>query len=484
MFDSPLPPPYPAQAPLERKVYASAVVSWVVVSLICLLLVGVSLRRGQAEVGDTTPTTGPSTLPTSAPSTSPSAIAPAAKLKTLDFQTQVAAQYAIGLKTLIPGQSKDAAKQMAEQVGSSTEGRIAVAVVRGELEGREAAIDALQKISGPDARAFLAIYEPAASATTLPATTEPTAAPTTTSATAPVALGESIQARYGWVARAAESFGQPDDSPSRAAVLAEAQRTVTIMFIGFGGLAVVGIAGLVLLIVGITLYSQGRLIVQTTRPAGASHVYIESFAIYLGGFILVSILLQLIGGTNLLGHVLAQGVFVVLAAVWPLVRGVEWAKQKADWGIHTGRGVLTEALCGVGGYLAGLPIVAVGLGITLLLSQLAKVTVSHPIAAESQTPAWQLFFIASVFAPLTEELLFRGALVSHLRGAMGIVSAAVLSGVIFAAVHPQGWAAIPALASIGASLALIRQWRGSLVPSIVAHALNNGVLIGIMVLLR
>ncbi|MGN6728054.1 MAG: CPBP family glutamic-type intramembrane protease [Tepidisphaeraceae bacterium] len=53
---------------------------------------------------------------------------------------------------------------------------------------------------------------------------------------------------------------------------------------------------------------------------------------------------------------------------------------------------------------------------------------------------------------------------------------------IFASIHPQGWAAIPALASIGLVLALIRQWRGSLVPSMVAHALHNGALLGVVLL--
>jgi membrane protease YdiL (CAAX protease family) len=65
---------------------------------------------------------------------------------------------------------------------------------------------------------------------------------------------------------------------------------------------------------------------------------------------------------------------------------------------------------------------------------------------------------------------------------MNAVFAAAISGVIFAAVHPQGWAVVPALAAIGAVLALVRQWRGSLVASITAHALHNGMLVTVMVL--
>jgi membrane protease YdiL (CAAX protease family) len=296
-------------------------------------------------------------------------------------------------------------------------------------------------------------------------------------------LDSSIHERYGWLARLAETFGQPDSNPQRAAVLADAQRTLTIMVVGFGALGVVGLIGLGLLITAIVLISLGKLTLRTRAPVGPSHVYIEAFAIYLGGFILVSIALQLIGDTPLIVHVAAQGLFVVIAAIWPMLRGVAWTAQQQDWGVHTGRGVLLEAVCGIGGYVASLPLVALGLMITLLLSRLAHVSVSHPIASEDGMAPWQLFFIASVFAPLTEELLFRGALLSHLRGVWGVVMAAVISGTIFASVHPQGWAAIPALASIGASFALIRQWRGSLVPSITAHALNNGVLVALIVLL-
>ena len=56
------------------------------------------------------------------------------------------------------------------------------------------------------------------------------------------------------------------------------------------------------------------------------------------------------------------------------------------------------------------------------------------------------------------------------------------TGVIFAAVHPQGWTAIPALGAIGFVLALIREWRGGLLASMAAHALNNGTLLTLMLL--
>jgi membrane protease YdiL (CAAX protease family) len=48
---------------------------------------------------------------------------------------------------------------------------------------------------------------------------------------------------------------------------------------------------------------------------------------------------------------------------------------------------------------------------------------------------------------------------------------------IFAAIHPQGWVAIPALMSLSCGFTLVREWRGTLLPGMVAHGLHNGLLL-------
>jgi membrane protease YdiL (CAAX protease family) len=53
--------------------------------------------------------------------------------------------------------------------------------------------------------------------------------------------------------------------------------------------------------------------------------------------------------------------------------------------------------------------------------------------------------------------------------------------VIFAGIHPQGLAGIPVLTAMGMVLAGIRLWRNSLVASMAAHALHNGVLVGALI---
>jgi membrane protease YdiL (CAAX protease family) len=54
---------------------------------------------------------------------------------------------------------------------------------------------------------------------------------------------------------------------------------------------------------------------------------------------------------------------------------------------------------------------------------------------------------------------------------------------VFAAIHPQGWVAIPVLGSIALILAALREYRGSLIAPMTAHALNNALAVLMMVLM-
>lgn len=89
--------------------------------------------------------------------------------------------------------------------------------------------------------------------------------------------------------------------------------------------------------------------------------------------------------------------------------------------------------------------------------------------------------IVAVLAPLGEELLFRGYVFPALRNALGFLPAAIITGLIFGAVHigssPIGYA-LP-LAFFGFGLCALYQWTGSLYPCIALHALNNAFALGI-----
>ena len=51
---------------------------------------------------------------------------------------------------------------------------------------------------------------------------------------------------------------------------------------------------------------------------------------------------------------------------------------------------------------------------------------------------------------------------------------------LFAAIHPQGWVAIPALMGLACGMTLIREWRGTLIPSMVIHALSNALVMSML----
>lgn len=139
-----------------------------------------------------------------------------------------------------------------------------------------------------------------------------------------------------------------------------------------------------------------------------------------------------------------------------------------------GRGALVYLLL-----LPAIFLVLIPLG--ALFDRLGIPTQSHPIVdhlnAAASSPAaiavWLL--VAAVAAPLLEEAVFRGALQRALRHRFGGRWAIVLSSLMFAVIHPQVGLGLVAILVIGLVLALLREHERSLWPSVVVHALNNGV---------
>jgi uncharacterized protein len=89
--------------------------------------------------------------------------------------------------------------------------------------------------------------------------------------------------------------------------------------------------------------------------------------------------------------------------------------------------------------------------------------------------------VTCVLAPICEEFLFRGFIFGALRNWRGPWIAAVITGVLFGAVHVGSAPAVDLvpLGLLGVILCLIRQWVGSLYPCIALHALNNSIALGL-----
>ena len=315
---------------------------------------------------------------------------------------------------------------------------------------------------------------------------------------------DALDASLGWFGRLALAGPETDDQQTRDALLATAT-AVAIVIAGIAvlgiGAVIVGFARLVLLVV---MTFTGRLISGLGAGRAPHVVYAETFAVWFVLFAVIQELVGLVPNEALHMALVVAGFPVSLAALaWPVLRGTPWRDVRKDIGLTLGDRPWLEPLVGVGGYLVTLPLLAVGLIITLGLMAIQQ-TVSgeaetfapaggpaHPVitymSGPDLGPKLLVLLLAAVAAPLVEETMFRGALYRHLRGAsarlgtvLSVVVSTGLNTLLFAAIHPQGWVAIPALMGLACGMTLIREWRGTLVPSLVIHGLSNALVISML----
>ncbi|MDO8211514.1 CPBP family intramembrane glutamic endopeptidase [Conexibacter sp. CPCC 206217] len=89
--------------------------------------------------------------------------------------------------------------------------------------------------------------------------------------------------------------------------------------------------------------------------------------------------------------------------------------------------------------------------------------------------------LVTVVAPLAEEFLFRGFFFGALRNWRGVWPAAIITGVVFGAIHGAGTDAefLPLLMLLGFLLCVVRWVTRSLLPCIALHAVNNSLAFGV-----
>lgn len=480
-----LPPPLPPDlTPPQGLAPWRRLVAWVVIGL-SVALTMISVAWDKAELADEDPAeAGP------------------------DAQAELYGRFALGQRALL-------GKVDLRDVPFSEEGEVwevlSLAVLQGEVEGGEKALAVLQTLRAKregelnDTQRQLlaqleAIYRgkmvrPDETAAELAEDAGPT--------------GEDaidlLRERLGWYGKVAEVYGRSDSHSLRREVMDESLRTFVAYVLGGLAVVVVLLFGAVLCCLAVVLFVKGvfRWKLAAERPllSTGGSLWVEAFALYLGIMVLGGLMgegamemcRRLTGGAlpgrtaELVLTALPMLIGVGVGLWWPRRWGAWGELYRRAWGWHRGRGVGREVAAGVLGYVAGLPIVVVGVVITLGLVALSGADASHPLNEMAQAPGYVvvlLSLMAVVWAPLTEELFFRGALYVGLREHFGYWASGLLSGCLFAAVHPQGWAAIPALTSIGLVLALLREWRGSLIAPITAHALNNGSLVLMLLLLH
>ncbi len=376
--------------------------------------------------------------------------------------------------------------------------QVRVAIVAGEVIGPEAALQRLKAIKEPPQPADPPAGNPVARNVLLRLYADYSANELTGPSVAD-AEREQLQERLGWFGKLA--LAPPgSESPLREQAISMARRTFYLVIGGVVVLGIVGLMGLVLLVVFVALLLAGRL--PGIRPApGRSGVYAEAFACWLALFVVLSVAGGVLFGPEAAG---AAGLLSMMGSMmamgWPLMRGVSWPELCVDVGWTSGRRWDVELAAGVGCYAMAIPLILLAALLTATAFGLAnpgaelRATAGHPAAEQLAVGTWwqraQLLLLACVIAPIVEEFAFRGLLYRHLRDATGamrlgssVLLSAVLSSVLFALLHPQGWMAVPVLTAIAMALAFMREWRGTLVPSILAHGLNNAVVMGVLLVM-
>lgn len=309
---------------------------------------------------------------------------------------------------------------------------------------------------------------------------------------------EPVQTQMGWIGKILYIDALRQTEPAKADELIEStyaearEKAVTFGFLFIGGSLLLGLGFLSLMIwlikIAFADFKLGGI--KITIP---SIQLLEVFIIYLAALNLLfywSASLEMNFEDKI--KITSLGTLALsLIVIYPVFKGSNLKQTLNSIGLWP--------IPGFSSMLSGPIFVAAMWPVfTLLLSfyqsVLSKLNVDvtkgqHPVVPvflssdSDQSLSW-LFIFAAVVAPIVEEIMFRGALYGWLRDNYGKFISIVLSSFIFAIIHPQGALGIVPLSLIGCGLAFIREWRGSLIPCMLAHSLVNGTVLTIIFQLR
>lgn len=306
------------------------------------------------------------------------------------------------------------------------------------------------------------------------------------------AMRELESLHLGWLARVAAlaAYERLADGPPPALEdQVDAQARTYFRNLTLGGLTALLIIpqlGLIILVVGTVLIATGVLKAapRDQHPCGA--LLWESFIVMMA----MGLLPALIPGRPApetqpgyyAGLLLARDGIQLLAIVYLWWRLRSRGLGPAEVGL-TGKNLLANVGVGLLAALVMIP-TAYLIGIlTQVVSDRFFPSIAppyHPLQGMTATSgSWEiraaLFVAAAIGAPLLEETFFRGALFGALRRRFGFWWALLGSSAFFAILHPQLPLGFIPIATLGAVFAALYEWRQSLVPSMVAHAINNGL---------
>ncbi|MCX6344535.1 MAG: type II CAAX endopeptidase family protein [Armatimonadetes bacterium] len=252
-----------------------------------------------------------------------------------------------------------------------------------------------------------------------------------------------------------------------------------------------GLAGIVFCIIFLVRFSDD--LKHAAAPKIQPEILLISFLLYFVGFSFIELLSGVFADTAGIGENDSVGIAIrlclqLLSMILAFSLGVAAFKNMTTLsGEDAGeiglkfKPIFGKILWGVAAYFAALPLLGVA---AVISSELSKTvfkdvqTPEHPIVEmviKGGAPILIVFVLAVIAAPIVEEVFFRGMLYTALRTKMGVWAAVLLSGTIFAALHPTFPGQFLPLLALAMVLALVREKTGSLLPGIVCHAINNTI---------
>jgi membrane protease YdiL (CAAX protease family) len=151
--------------------------------------------------------------------------------------------------------------------------------------------------------------------------------------------------------------------------------------------------------------------------------------------------------------------------------------------------LIKEIAAGFLGYLACFPLLIAGAIVSVLLMFAWQIIQKALGGTPPNAPANPLldYFeqgptllillatLAVVWAPIVEEVVFRGGLLRQLYTRTNIILAAIISSIVFAFMHGYPIIMLGSIIGLAMGLAMLRWFRGSLISCITAHAIHNAL---------
>lgn len=127
--------------------------------------------------------------------------------------------------------------------------------------------------------------------------------------------------------------------------------------------------------------------------------------------------------------------------------------------------------------------VAYGFSADFALSKFSPGSSAHLAMPDNFGAAVAFSVLAVIFAPVAEELVFRGWIFTRLRQNFSFLTTLLLTSAVFAALHYESthFYAL-AIFPVGLALGAIRETTGSVKPAIAFHAFNNLIACGLSLL--